>query len=95
MTANIIYHLFDQFTKYVADCVEERKQKFAEVAVFPCIVEIIKGNVFNNKNPILVGMRVKHGCMRIGTPLCVPDKGFVKIGKVASIMLNSKPVNEA
>lgn len=95
MTANIIYHLFDQFTKYVAECVEERKVKFAQVAVFPCIVEIIKGNVFNNKNPILVGMKVKHGVMRIGTPLCVPDKAFVKIGKVASIMFNGKALNEA
>lgn len=95
MTANIIYHLFDQFTKYVDECVEERKQKFAEVAVFPCIVEIIKGNVFNNKSPILVGMKIKHGVMRIGTPLCVPDKGFFKIGKVASIMFNGKALTEA
>jgi len=72
------------------ECVEEWKMKYAEVAVFPCICEIIKGNVFNNKNPILVGMKVKHGIMWVGTPLCVPDKAFVKIGKVASIMSNGK-----
>jgi translation initiation factor 5B len=59
------------------------------------VVEIIKGNVFNNKNPILVGMKVKHGVMRVGTPLCVPDKAFIKIGKVASIQFNGKNLTEA
>lgn len=63
--------------------------------MFPCIVEILKDKVFNNKHPILVGMHVLDGIMRVGTPLCVPDKENLRIGKVTSIMLNGKPLNEA
>lgn len=95
MTANIIYHLFDEYTAYMKVCVDERKAKYSDKAVFPAIVEIIKGSVFNNKKPILVGMRVKHGILKVGTPLCVPDKAFIKIGKVTGIQSNKKAINEA
>ena len=83
--ADIIYHLFDSFTKHVASCVEDRKKEMAGEAVFPCIVKIIKNSVFHKSNPILVGLNVKHGILKIGTPLCVPDKDFVKIGRVTGI----------
>lgn len=63
--------------------------------MFPCIVQILKDKVFNNKSPILVGMHVLDGVMRVGTPLCVPDKENLRIGKVTSIMLNGKSLNEA
>lgn len=40
-------------------------------------------------------MHVLDGVMRVGTPLCVPDKENLRIGKVTSIMLNGKSINEA
>lgn len=40
-------------------------------------------------------MSVLDGVLWVGTPLCVPDKENLRIGKVASIMLNGKPINEA
>jgi len=42
--------------------------------VFPCIVKIIPSNVFNNKNPLVVGVDVLRGCVVLGTPLVVPEK---------------------
>lgn len=33
--------------------------------------------------------------MKIGTPLCIPEKGQLRIGHVDSIELNSKPVQQA
>jgi len=65
-------------------------------AIFPCMLEMVKGAVFNTKNPIIIGVEVKEGILKKGTPLCVPDKDIgMRIGKVESMEINGKPVNEA
>lgn len=66
--------MFDEFTEYVKKCRDERKGEEGIKAVFPCLLEIVKGAVFNSKNPILVGVNVKAGILKVGTPLCIPDK---------------------
>jgi translation initiation factor 5B len=65
-TADIIYHLTDQFSLYVKEVREERKRKAAADAVFPCIIKIIPSNVFNTKNPLVVGVDVLRGQLMIG-----------------------------
>lgn len=84
--------MFDSFEEYVKKCREERKSEEGGKAVFPCLLEIVKGAVFNSKNPIIIGVTVKAGILKIGTPLCIPEKGNLRIGSVESIELNSKPV---
>lgn len=74
-TANIIYHLFDQFTEYVKKCRDERKSDEGSKAVFPCLLEMVKGAIFHVKDPLVIGVTVKAGMLKIGTPLCIPDKG--------------------
>lgn len=95
MTANIIYHLFDEFTEYHKECVDERKKAHLHDAVYPCILSIVPGSVFRSKKPIILGLNVKKGKVKIGTPICVPDKGFLNIGRVTSIEHQRKPVEEA
>ena len=95
MTAKIIYHLFDEFTEYVKQCIDELKRANADNALFPAIVKILKDHTFHNKDPILVGMNVVKGVLWVGTPLCVPDKEFVKIGKVESIEKQKVQVDSA
>jgi translation initiation factor 5B len=53
---------------------------------------MVKGAVFHVKDPIVIGVTVKAGILRIGTPLCIPDKDKLRIGKVESIELNGKPM---
>lgn len=60
-TAEIIYHLFDQFTEYVAKCKEERTNKGNVDAIYPCVLEVIKEAIFNRKDPIIMGVNVKMG----------------------------------
>jgi translation initiation factor 5B len=84
--------LFDSFEEYVKKCREERKTDEGSKAVFPCLLEIVKGAVFNSKNPIIIGVNVKAGILKIGTPLCIPERNNLRIGAVESIELNSKPV---
>ncbi|GMH52922.1 hypothetical protein TrRE_jg3943, partial [Triparma retinervis] len=89
-TADIIYHLFDHFTRYVEEVSERRKQDASAVAVFPAIVKILPQHIFNQKDPIIVGMEVFDGILKVGTPLCVPALGGLHVGNVASIEMNGK-----
>ena len=84
--------MFDQFTAYVKKCRDERKSDEGSKAVFPCLLEMVKGAVFHVKDPIVIGVTVKAGILRIGTPLCIPDKDKLRIGRVESIELNGKPM---
>lgn len=53
-TADIIYHLFDKFTKDMSETrEEERKQLTGKgLAVFPVQLKIMPLNVFNKRNPV-------------------------------------------
>lgn len=93
--ADIIYHLFDQFKAYIDDLKEEKKKEAADEAVFPCVLSIIPNCVFNKKDPIVLGVDVLEGIAKVGTPICIPQKDFIDIGRIASIEFNHKPVDSA
>ncbi|KAF9334392.1 hypothetical protein BGZ91_010878, partial [Linnemannia elongata] len=98
--ADIIYHLFDQFTAYHKQLTEERRKDQAPSAVFPCILKMVPGAIFNKKDPIVIGVDVVEGVMKTGTPLCVininPEtkaKEIVSLGKITSMEMNHKVVD--
>ncbi|KAL5560293.1 hypothetical protein UlMin_036504 [Ulmus minor] len=93
--ADIIYHLFDQFKAYIDNIKEEKKKEAADEAVFPCLLNIMPNCIFNKKDPIVLGVEVADGIAKVGTPLCVPQKDFIEIGRIASIENNHKPVDTA
>lgn len=94
-TADIIYHLFDQFTAYMDNFRQARREEFAEVAVFPCVLKILPNCVFNKKDPIILGVDVEEGILKVGTPLVVPSAGGFLVGKVGSIEREHKEVDRA
>jgi translation initiation factor 5B len=73
-TAEIIYHLFDQFTAYIDDLKKKTKEESAPEAVFPVRLRIFPEYIFNKKDPILLGVEVIDGQLRLGTPIVVPSK---------------------
>ncbi|KAK6512802.1 hypothetical protein TWF506_008968 [Arthrobotrys conoides] len=91
-TADIIYHLFDSFTAYQKDLLEQKRKETADLAVFPCVLRIVQ--VFHQRDPIVVGIDVVEGSLRIGTPIAIPKPGGdpVVLGRVTSIELNHKAV---
>jgi len=66
--------LFDEFTAYVKKCQDERKDTGGTAAIFPCTLDIVKDAIFNRGAPIIIGVTVTAGFLKIGTPLCVPEK---------------------
>lgn len=76
MEADIIYHLTDMFSKYLDGIVRARKQDSEQgrKAVFPCVLQIHPDSVFHASHPIIIGVDVMDGILRVGTPLCIPGK---------------------
>lgn len=94
-TADIIYHLQERFNEYMKKINDQKKTEAKDEAVFPVILKIDKQCVFHKTNPLIVGCDILDGQLRIGTPICVPDKDFLEIGRVVSIERDKKPVTQA
>ncbi len=90
-TAEIIYHLFDQFIKYKEEIITRQREQARPLAVFPCELKILPNCIFNKKGPLVFGVEVINGNLHLGTPLSTPD-GTV-IGKVIGIQNDHKDVN--
>ncbi|CAN8072340.1 unnamed protein product [Agarophyton chilense] len=92
-TADIIYHLFDLFTAYMEKIKKERREAVNDEVVFPVIAKILPQHVYNKKDPIVVGVDVMEGILRVGTPLVVKHGAeWLDIGRVVSIELSKKQV---
>ncbi|CAK9016099.1 unnamed protein product [Durusdinium trenchii] len=85
----------DKFTKYMEKFRESQKTETRKVAVFPVVLQIDKQHIFRKQDPIILGCQVVGGQLRVGTPLCIPDKGNLAIGHVAGIENNKKSVPKA
>lgn len=95
--ADIIYHLFDQFTAYMTALTEQKRKDMAPQAVFPCVLRIVPNCVFNKRDPIILGVDVVEGILRVGTPICVvqqPGNTVCSLGRVTSIELNHRSMEE-
>ncbi|KAJ4791391.1 Eukaryotic translation initiation factor 5B [Rhynchospora pubera] len=93
--ADVIYHLFDKFKGYVTALREERKKESEKEAVFPCELKIMPRCVFYKKDPIVLGVQVLKGIAKVGTPICIPSRDFMEIGRIESIEINHKQVEIA
>lgn len=86
-TADIIYHLFDAFTKHMDEQLEKKKEESKMLAVFPCVLHTVA--VFNKTGPIVIGVDVVEGNLRVNTPIAAvksnPTTGakeVVSLGRV-------------
>ncbi|KAI3384574.1 hypothetical protein SNEBB_003638 [Seison nebaliae] len=86
-SADIIYHLTDSFSKYRDDYRVKKQNEFRNSAVFPCKLEILPECIFNKKCPIVIGVKILDGFIKIGTPISVPSKQNIVLGKVAGIQI--------
>lgn len=73
-TAEIIYHLFDSFMAYREEYKKSKQDEFKHVAVFPCKLRVLPQCIFNSRDPIVLGVVVEAGFVKMGTPICVPSK---------------------
>lgn len=96
-TAEIIYHLFDAFQKHMAQMLEKKKEQSKLLAIFPCVLHTVA--VFNKTGPIVVGVDVVEGQLKINTPIAAVKnnpitgaKEIVSMGRVTSIEREHKQI---
>ncbi|KAK3390471.1 eukaryotic translation initiation factor 5B [Podospora didyma] len=96
-TADIIYHLFDAFTKHMDELTEKKKEESKLLAVFPCVLQPVA--VFNKTGPIVIGVDVVDGQLKINTPIAAvktnPTTGLkevIQLGRVTSIEREHKQI---
>ena len=65
----IIYHLFDAFQKYMAEVTEAKRKEAMPNAVWPVRLQILKA--FAHRDPIILGVDIIEGSMRVGAPMGV------------------------
>lgn len=94
-TSEIIYHLQQKMEEYVEELMKDNRRKHRDQAVFPVKLSILPDMVFNKRAPIVMGVRVEAGLLREGTPICVPTRENICLGRVFSIESNHKTVPEA
>lgn len=94
-SADIIYHLFDDFVKHQKKLQEQKRADTIDKAVFPCVLHTVQ--IINKRSPMIIGVDVVEGSLRVGTPICAvkinPDTGareVMELGKVTSMEVNHK-----
>ncbi|KAL7933813.1 hypothetical protein V8C35DRAFT_51524 [Trichoderma chlorosporum] len=96
-TADIIYHLFDNFTKHMDEMLEKKKEESKMLAVFPCVLKPVA--IFNKTAPIVIGVDVVEGQLKINAPIAAvktnPNtnaKEVIALGRVTSIERDHKQI---
>ncbi|UKZ59806.1 uncharacterized protein TrAtP1_001099 [Trichoderma atroviride] len=95
--ADIIYHLFDNFTKHMDEMLEKKKEESKMLAVFPCVLKPVA--IFNKTGPIVIGVDVTEGQLKINTPIAAVKtnsvtnaKEIIGLGRVTSIERDHKQI---
>jgi translation initiation factor 5B len=73
LTNTVIYRLIEDYQKWA-----EHKKKAIELAaldtlVKPCKIELLRGYVFRQSNPAVIGVHIQKGTLKTGTPLMTKD----------------------
>jgi translation initiation factor 5B len=89
----VIYHLIENYRTWVDEEKRHAKQNEMACLVWPVEFEVLRGKVFRNTKPAIVGVRVNEGKLRDGWK--VMNKEGKIIGKIEGMQSEGKPVKEA
>jgi translation initiation factor 5B len=89
----VIYHLIENYKNWVEESKRVSKQNEMACLVWPVEFEVIRGRVFRNTKPAIVGVRINEGKLRAGWK--VMDKEGKVLGTVEGLQNEGKAVKEA
>jgi len=90
---NVIYKLIEDFEKWQIEEKRRIEAKELEELVMPCKFQIMKGYVFRQNNPAVVGVDVLAGTVKVGTPLMKEDGK--EITEVKSMQMEQENIEKA
>ncbi len=93
ITNNVIYKLIEDFEKWQQEEKKKLESKEIEFLFKPCKIQIMKGYVFRQNNPAVVGVDILAGKLKVNTPLMKKDGN--RLTEAKSIQDNQENINEA
>ncbi|MEK6967936.1 MAG: translation initiation factor IF-2 [Nanoarchaeota archaeon] len=80
LTNNVIYRLVEEFEAWQVDQLKRKEAGEIESLVYPCKIQLLRGYVFRQSNPAIIGSEVLAGKLKTGIQLMKEGKviGYVK-----------------
>lgn len=74
---------------------EKKREENASLAIYPCVCKTLQ--IINKRNPMIIGLEVVSGSIRIGTPITVVKtengvKQVLDLGRIQSMEVNHKSI---
>jgi translation initiation factor 5B len=91
-TNSVIYKLIEDFQEWKIKEIKNDQLKNLGMLTKPCKIQILKGYVFRQSNPAIVGIEVLEGTLSTGTGLMKGDG--IKLSEVKNIQLDKENVHE-
>ncbi len=89
----VIYHLIDGYKNWIEEAKKAQKANEISCLVCPVEIEVLRGKVFRNTKPAIVGVRINEGRLRDGWN--VMNKEGKIIGKIEGMQNEGKSLKEA
>lgn len=93
ITNEIIYKIIEEHEKWVDNFKKQSEAKELEGVVRPAKIEVMKGYVFRQNNPAVVGVHIMEGSIKTDTPLM--RKEGKELTRIKSIQLEKENVESA
>ncbi len=69
ITSDVIYRLVEHVKEFVEDEKKRQEMKKLEGLTFPCEIELLRGYIFRQNNPAIIGCHVLRGKAKVGMQL--------------------------
>ena len=93
ITHEVIYKIIDDYLAYVENLKKEIELREFTKLVRPCKFAILKGYIFRQNNPAIVGVEIETGQIKTGNPIMNQEGKFLTI--VKSMQEGKEKVREA
>ncbi|MDP7115725.1 MAG: translation initiation factor IF-2, partial [Candidatus Woesearchaeota archaeon] len=93
ITHNVIYQIIDDFEKWQGTKRKSLEQDNLGSLIRPCKVEIMKGYIFRQSNPAVVGVNVEAGTLR--NEISLMKKEGVELAQLKGIQLDQENIEKA
>lgn len=90
---DVVYKLIEDFEKWQLELKKKKEAEKLEAVVFPGKIKIMKGYVFRQNNPAVVGVDVLEGVIKPGTPLMKADGKTIT--EIKSMQLEQENISKA
>jgi len=93
ITNNIIYKILEDYGDWLEKVKQEEEQKELKPIIYPAKIQILRGCIFRQSAPAIVGVRVLAGKLRNNVPLIKIDGA--RGGEIKSMQLEGENIQEA